>query len=469
VSAKWIVLKFGGTSVAGRPQWDAIASLAQDRRAAGFRVLLVCSAVAGVTDRLSELADRPGGDGALDGVLDLHRALGRELAVREEDWLPPGRTLLEECLENVRRSPAPPTRASLLAAGEWLSTRLGALFLQQQGLEIGWVDSREALATTPEPELSPARQWLSADCVAGPDRALNASWSDVSGLLITQGFVARSPDGRTALLGRGGSDTSAALLAGRLEAERLEIWTDVPGLFSADPRLCADARLLAEVDYAEALEMAASGASVIHPRSIRAAAENGTPIVIGDLHRPDIAGTRIGAAAVTGEGVKAVTCQDEMAVMLLQNLDARRQVGFLASVFGVFRRHGVSIDLVATSETTTTVALNKAANHLDAGGLDSLESDLRQHCMVERFDNCVCVNLVGRRARTALSKLAAVMRYFDDHPLLMVSQSANDLCLSLLVPAGDHLTLVRSAHAALIPPAPDRVFGVAWQQIQAAG
>lgn len=469
MSAKWIVLKFGGTSVAGRPQWEAIASLARERRAEGFRVLLVCSAVAGVTDRLNALADRPGQDEALSGILDRHRALGRELGLPEESWLRPARVLLEESIETFRRDGDPPARAALLAVGEWLSTRLGAFFLRQQGLEAEWVDARDALETAPEPDLSPARQWLSAGCDARADPALGAAWSSAGDLLITQGFVARTADGRTALLGRGGSDTSAALLAGRLEAGRLEIWTDVPGLFSADPRLCADARLLAGVDYAEALEMAASGARVIHPRSIRAAAETRTPIVIGDLHRPGIAGTRIGAAVAPADGVKAVTCQQEMAVMLLQNLDARRQVGFLADVFAVFRRHGVSIDLVATSETTTTVALNKAGNHLDAGGLDALESDLRQHCTVDRFDDCVCVNLVGRRVRTALSRLAGVMRFFDDHPLLMASQSANDLCLSLLVPAGDHLKLIRSAHAALIPTAPDGVFGTAWQQLRAAG
>ncbi len=469
MSAKWIVLKFGGTSVAGRPQWEAIASLARDRRAEGFRVLLVCSAVAGVTDRLNALADGPEQDEALSGIVDRHRALGRELGLHDEAWLPPARALMEECIETFRRNSDPPARAALLAVGEWLITRLGVCFLQQQGLEVAWVDARDALETAPEPELSPARQWLSAGCDAGADRALSEAWSRAGELLITQGFVARSADGRTALLGRGGSDTSAALLAGRLEAERLEIWTDVPGLFSADPRFCADARLLAGVDYAEALEMAASGARVIHPRSIRAAAETRTPIVIGDLRRPAIAGTRVGAAVVAGDGVKAVTCQEEMAVMLLQNLDARRQVGFLAAVFAVFRRHGVSIDLVATSETTTTVALNKAGNHLDADGLDALESELRQHCSVDRFDDCVCVNLVGRRVRTALSRLAGVMRFFDDHPLLMASQSANDLCLSLLVPAGDHLDLIRSAHAALIPPAPDGVFGAAWQQLRASG
>jgi diaminopimelate decarboxylase/aspartate kinase len=286
-------------------------------------------------------------------------------------------------------------------------------------------------------------------------------------LLVTQGFVARNGDGRTVLLGRGGSDTSAALLAGRLAAARLEIWTDVPGLFSADPHLVPAARLLAEVDYAEALEMAASGAKVVHPRSIRAAAETRTPVVVRDIRRPDVAGTRIGAGDAATAGIKTVTCQRNMAVMLLQNVDARRQVGFLAGVFEVFRRHGVSIDLVATSETTTTVALNKEANHLASAGLDALQMDLGPLCTAQRFDDCVCVNLVGRGARTALARLAPVMRYFEERPLLMASQSANDLCLSLLVLAGDDEALLRAAHDALIPGRAEGVFGATWQEISA--
>jgi len=470
VAAGWIVLKFGGSSVAARPQWEVIASLARSRRRQGYRVLLVCSAVAGVTDRLTGLADRPTGRGALTELIGLHRTLGRELELNESDWLAAARTTIETSLDAMVQDPAPASRAALLATGEWLSTRMGALFLRQRGLDAAWADAREALHTEPEPDLSSARQWLSASCAAGADGDLNTRWSDISDILITQGFVARRPDGKTALLGRGGSDTSAALLAGRLEAERLEIWTDVPGLFSADPRLCADARLLAEVDYAEALEMAASGAKVVHPGAIRAAAETRTPIVIRDTHRPALQGTRIGdAAAGTYRGIKTVTCKKDMAVMLLQNLDARRQVGFLADAFEVFRRHGVSIDLVATSETTTTVALNKAANHLGRAGLDHLESDLSGRCRVDRFDDCVCVNLVGRGARLALSRFGDAMRWFDNRPLLMVSQSANDLSLSLLVPAGDHEALLRAAHAALIPAAEGPVFGRAWEHLRAAG
>jgi len=460
-------MKFGGTSVAGRPQWETIAALVRDRQAECRQVLVVCSAVAGITNRLTLLADNPHSDADLKDLVDLHRELGRELGVDERHWLAPAVTLLQECVDRLRRDAGPPARAALLAAGEWMSTQIGSHFLRRQGLEATWVDAREALEVEVEDELSPSRQWLSARCAAGPDSALQSLWSGLGQVLITQGFIARSADGRTALLGRGGSDTSAALLAGRLQAQRLEIWTDVPGLFSADPRLIPSARLLADVDYAEALEMAASGARVVHPSCIRAAAETLTPLWIRDVNRPDVDGTRIGGTATQGTGIKTVTCQEGMAVMLLQNLDARRQVGFLAGVFDAFRRRGVSIDLVATSETTTTVAINKGANHLGLAELEGLATDLAPLCTVERFDNCVCVNLVGRGARTALSRLQGAMRHFEDRPLLMVSQSANDLCLSLLVLAGDHRDLLCAAHGALIPGRAEGVFGASWEGIQA--
>jgi diaminopimelate decarboxylase/aspartate kinase len=454
--------------VAGRRQWETIASLAKKRRSEGFRVLLVCSAVAGVTDRLNTLAYKPDSTELLEELLDTHRKLGRELGVDEETWLPESRRQFQSCLQDLSHEPGPQFRAALLAMGEWLSTKIGCRFLRQH-LDATWVDAREALEISDEKDLSPARRWLSASCRAAEAPGLAGRWSALSPVLITQGFVARTRAGDTALLGRGGSDTSAALLAGRLSAQRLEIWTDVPGLFSADPRLISDARLLTEVDYAEALEMAASGASVIHPRSIRAAAATKTPVVIRDLNRRKILGTRIGRRVSDEAGIKTVTCQEQMAVILLQNLDARFQVGFLAEVFNIFRRRGISIDLVATSETTTTVAINCQINHLGDDELDDLVEDLASRCKVTLFRQCVCVNLVGRGARTALSRLQDVMQYFQDHPLLMVSQSANDLCLSLLVDAGDHELLLKSAHRALIPAddaKPDSVFGASWKQIQ---
>jgi diaminopimelate decarboxylase/aspartate kinase len=149
------------------------------------------------------------------------------------------------------------------------------------------------------------------------------------------------------------------LLAARLDAMHVEIWTDVPGLFSADPRLIPGARLLPSLDYDEALEMAASGAKVVHSRSIRAAADAGIQVRIGHLGQSNTTGTTIQdheqMPDLRAEGIRCVCCQPEMAVLLLQNLDMREQVGFLAWVFTQISDAGISIDLVATSETTTTL------------------------------------------------------------------------------------------------------------------
>ena len=470
-SSNWVVLKFGGTSVSGRAQWHTIARLAQERRAENLHVLLVCSAVAGVTNSLVALADDPGSESKLAGVLDRHRQLATELGVDGNRWIEEAEASLRTCLRGLASADDHAQRAELLSTGEWLSTRIGAEFLQQS-LPLTWVDARDALEVREESELSAARKWLSASCTPGLDIQLAGHWRRTGPVLITQGFVARTAGGATALLGRGGSDTSAALLAGRLAAARLEIWTDVPGLFSADPRLLARARLLRDLDYDEALEMAASGAGVVHPRCIRAAAATGIPIFIRDTARPALQGTRIAgpgehADAHRTRGVKAITCQKGMIVLLMQNIDPRREVGFLARVFDIFRRHGVSIDLVATSETTTTAAVNGPANHLDSGALATLVGDLESECSVRVYTDCVCVNLVGTEVRTALPGLQPAMQFFQTRNLLMMSQSANDRCLSLLVESEGHEELLLKAHEALIPAGgvASGVFGQTWSEI----
>jgi len=337
VAEKWLVLKFGGTSVAGRKQWEAIASIVAARRSGGYRVVLVCSALSGVTDLLTDLANRPDSESSLAEILDIHRLLAAKLEINIDCWLSEAEQHARQCLKNIVRTSGPEWVAALLSTGEWLSTHIGAQFLQQS-LDVGWVDARDALEVLHEPDLSPARRWLSATCKPGRDNSLAERWISLSPVLVTQGYVGRTRRGKTVLLGRGGSDTSAALLAGRLGAEKLEIWTDVPGLFSADPRLIPQARLIRKVDYAEALEMAASGARVVQPRSIRAAMATDTVVEIRDLNRRHVAGTRISSEESEFMGVKTITCQHNMAVILLQNLDVRHEVGFLAQIWWLHRR-----------------------------------------------------------------------------------------------------------------------------------
>lgn len=466
MSEKWLVLKFGGSSVRGPEQWQAIAERVGERRGEGFRVLVVCSAIEGMTDLLEDIARSPAEQALADRFIARHEEFADALGINGREWLGKAARRLSAHRAALDTDSSPARVAELLALGEWLSTRLGWAWLNAR-FATEWVDARGLLEVRDDPERSERRRWLSADCAPGADAALLAGLNGCFPVVITQGYIAAMPGGGTALLGRGGSDTSAVLLGGRVGAERVEIWTDVPGFFSADPRQLPDARLLQRLDYAEALEMAASGAGVIHARGLRAAAATSTPLWIRDTARPDLGGTLIEREAAGGDGARAVICQPGMAVILLQNIDPRQQVGFLAWVFGVIAARGISIDLVATSETTTTVAINRNANHLDEEDLADLAGELRQRCRVDLFDECVTVNIVGRGVHAALGKLGRAFGQMANKSLLMLSQSANDLCLSMLVRRGYENALLAAAHEALIGANPDaRLFGPSWRDLQ---
>jgi diaminopimelate decarboxylase/aspartate kinase len=479
MTEKWLVLKFGGTSVTGRYQWETIESLARQRLDQGYRVVLVCSALAGITNALQELSEKTESHNGseVNNILFRHRQLGAELGIEIEDLLREADKHIAAALRKVSDATCKADYyagiASLLPVGEWLSTRIGERYLARK-LVIDWVDACDALQAIEEDHSHVRRTWLSARCTSSPDPKIQARWLKKAPLLITQGFVAAHPQGGKVLLGRGGSDTSAVLLASRLEASHLEIWTDVPGLFSADPRVIPDARLLQILDYNEALEMAASGAKVVHSRCIRAAADAGIRVRIGDLSHISLTGTVIQShdanSSHGNEGIRGVCCQGQMAVLLLQNLDTREQVGFLAWVFDQISRAGISIDLVATSETTTTVAINMVSNHLDNDILSDLASTLRQRCAVTVFPHCSAINLVGRGIRVALARMANVSGFFADHPLLMLSQSANDLCLSMMVHTSHANELLDTLHGALIgigldEKSRDEVFGPTWREL----
>ena len=480
VTEPWLVLKFGGTSVSGKQQWETIASLASQRVDDGNRVLLVCSAVSGITNALQALADNAEhyDSGEVTLVLDRHRHLCEELEVEADDLVDRAGEEITRLLGLIADAPDQDSRYSavalLLPVGEWLSTRIGERYLAGS-LPVEWVDARQALQAVPEPGTSLRRSRLSARCKTAADQSLIGNWQEKPPLLITQGFIAAHPDGGTALLGRGGSDTSAALLASRLEAAHLEIWTDVPGLFSADPRVVPGALLLQTLNYDEALEMAASGAKVVHSRCIRAAKDANLPVLVRDLGRPGFPGTTIRGDDASGtagkEGIRSVCRQAQMAVLLLQNLDTREHVGFLAWVFAQISEAGISVDQVATSETTTTLALNRVSNQIDETTLNELADRLSERCAVTVHSNCSGINLVGRGARVALKDIDSESGFFAEHPLLMLSQSANDLCISILLHSQHAEELLKILHRVLIEEAIDSahkagVFGQCWQEIQ---
>ncbi len=467
----WIVLKFGGTSVAVPEGWRTIAEVVRARRQEGCRPLVVCSALGGVTDLLVRLADAQESAAALLGEIDRrHTALADALGVEAAAWRPLMMTLgrLVDEAHNSHLPTPPPLRAQILAQGELMATRLGTAFLANEGLRTHWHDARTALRATEEPRAPLTRRYLSAACAADPDitlqETLAATEADVC---VTQGFIARNGAGETVLIGRGGSDTSAAYFAAKLQAARLEIWTDVPGLFTANPQIIPSARLLRHLGYDEAQELATMGAKVLHPRAVAPVRRFGIPLHVRSTAAPALEGTVVSDSALdTGPQVKAISVKAGVTLISMRTLGMWQEAGFLADVFGVFKRHGLSIDLVATSETEVTVSLDPLTNALGENVLDALVDDLGAFCTAGVIRPVAVVSLVGRSIRAILHRLGPTLEVFEDHRVYLFSQAASDLNVSFVVDEAQAERVARDLHARLFGTQPTgNVFGPSWRAL----
>lgn len=468
----WVVLKFGGTSVSTAPNWQNVATVLRARLADGLRPVLVHSAISGITDRLESLLGQ-----ALEGkhealvaeIAERHRLLARELGIA------PGAEL-DKHLNDLRQIAAgialvgevsERTRARVLASGELMATVLGAQYLRSQRFEVTWVDARTVLKSENRRGLPNRTSVLSATCNFDPDPELQRRFSASGQVFLTQGFIASDEDGNTVLLGRGGSDTSAAYLAAKLQARRLEIWTDVPGMFSANPRSTPTARLLKALHYDEAQEIASSGAKVLHPRCILPVRQHGIPLHVFSTQTPDLAGTVISAApGDSAAQVKAIAIRKGITLVSLDSPGMWHQVGFLADAFQVFREHGLSIDLVSTSETNVTVSLDPAANSLDGATIAALLEDLSRLCRAQVIGPCASLSLVGRNIRGILHRLGDALALFEEQKIHLVSQAANDLNFTFVIDEDQGDRLVHQLHDLLIrATARDTVMGPTWEQL----
>jgi diaminopimelate decarboxylase/aspartate kinase len=477
-SPRYLVLKFGGTSVSSKPRWDNIVALVRSRRAEGARVVVVVSALSGVTNALQALVDRAQRGESLDepvaALVARHREFARELGLARasglHEWLARLGALAAEACERARDYA---WQANVLALGELMSSSLGAHVLDEAGLEAEWLDAREWLFAEPLPNQNAWSSWLSASCPTAPNAAMQAALARRSPVLITQGFIARNRDGETVVLGRGGSDTSAAYFGALLKAQRVEIWTDVAGMFSANPRQVNGARLLKRLDYAEAQEIATTGAKVLHPRCLSPLREAKVPLLIKDTNRPDLAGTEVGPIAPSAAtSVKAISYRAGITLVSMETVGMWQQVGFLADVFAEFKRHGLSVDLISSAETNVTVSLDPSENLVSTPVLDALCRDLEKVCRVKVIAPCAAVTLVGRGIRALLFKLAPVLAEFGQQNVHLISQSSNDLNLTFVVDEAIAAPLVPRLHELLVRADAMRlddeaVFGPTWDALYA--
>jgi len=472
-------MKFGGTSVATLPRWQNIRELVASRRAEGARVLVVVSALSGVTDALRQLcrhADRLERGDAAKAIVQRHYELLEHMQLAL-----PG-TLNDRLGDLVRLADEGAAsrgelawKAEVQGHGELMSSALGAAFLSHSGLPTQWLDARECLAAVALPNQNERTRLLSAMVEAKPDPALNARLAALGDVLITQGFIARDAQGRTVLLGRGGSDTSAAYFGALLKAARVETWTDVAGMFTANPRQVPGARLLQRLDYEEAQEIASTGAKVLHPRCLSPLREPRVPLLIKDTNHPELDGTVIGPEVrAHAPSVKAISARKGITLVSMESVGMWQQVGFLADVFAHFKTHGLSVDLIGSAETNVTVSLDPTENLLDSDAIAALASDLAKVCRVKVIAPCAAISLVGRGMRSLLHTLSGVLAEFGQLRVHMISQSSNNLNLTFVVDEEVVDALLPHLHDLLIAAGALRtddsaLFGPSWQTLYGGG
>ncbi|MCW9705925.1 bifunctional aspartate kinase/diaminopimelate decarboxylase [Fodinibius salsisoli] len=471
-NSRWIVLKFGGTSVSSVANWKNIVSVIKQRKAEGFSVCMVHSALSGISDKLEQIiAQAPEKEtgNLVQEVKDRHYDLGRDLDLPVDELLSDRFDEFEHIVKGIELIGEASYRvqARLLAMGELMATKLGAAYVQKELGEGTWVDSRDCIKTIAPKNTSERSLILSAISETDRDPAVQKQVEEAGPVVVTQGFIGSDAEGKTVVLGRGGSDVSAAYFAAKIGAERLEIWTDVPGLFSANPQNVPSARLLNHLSYEEAQEIATNGAEVLHPRSIMPARKHQIPIHVRCTQRPELSGTVISDEASADEAlVKTIAMRKDVVLISMDSLGMWQAVGFLADAANVFKRYGLSIDLVSTSESNVTVSLDPGLNTHFYDVREPFIEELSQLCKVNVIESVSAVSLLGRRIRTILHQLGGAFEVFEEHKVYLVSQAANDLNFTFVVENDQADKLVRQLHEHVITQSGNQQsFGLTWPEL----
>ena len=440
-----IVYKFGGTSVGSDERIRGVVALvARAERAP----VVVVSAMSGVTDQLVAAAEAltRGGppDASVTPALRERHLKTLEALCSDPEERARIAAELEQALDRLSNRPAGSFEAAELldwvaSIGEDLSARLVACALRSSGRDACVVDARELIRTDDRfGRAGPLDDEIR--CLA---HARLLPLLERGCVPVVQGFVGATADGRTTTLGRGGSDFSAVLLGAALDAEIVDIWTDVDGILSGDPRSVDGARILTEVGYEEAVELAYFGAKVIHPGAAKHAVSRGVRVRIRNSFAPDGPGTLILNDRRGARGIAAVAYKPRVALIKVRSQPTALQYGFLARVFEVLGRHRVPVDLVATSHSSTAFTIDERED------IEEVASELGAFSDVEIVRDLATITVVGQGLMQEPGIDALVFWAVERTPVHLISQ-ASDVSLSFLVSQSDSPALVRKLHLALI-------------------
>ena len=425
-----VVMKFGGSSVADPEAIRRLIGIVRHQRQGsdGRAPVVVVSALGGVTDQLvavARMAEEGEADRAaatLKAILDRHVAVAT--AVTSESRQAVVGHVNRELNElmglvhalAVLREVSPRSLDAVLAVGEVVSSRIVAAALADHGVPSVWVDARTVLAT--DAEHTTAAPDMIDTCERTRERVAPASAA--GSVAVLGGFIGATASGVTTTLGRGGSDYSAAIFGACLGADEIQIWTDVDGMLTADPRIVPQPRVVPQLTFAEASELAYFGAKVLHPSTILPAVGKNIPVRILNSRRPENAGTRITAEARPEVGqLAAIACKRDVTVIDITSTRMLMAHGFLRRLFEVFERFKTAVDVVTTSEVSVSVTVDDT-RRLEAI-LDNLRNFAEASC--EREMAIICA--VGENLRADPTLFSRAVTALDRVPLRLVSQAAS--------------------------------------------
>jgi aspartate kinase len=442
-----IICKFGGTSVADGPAITRLINIVRAR--VPERPVIVVSALARVTDTLLNLARRAGMadqaelEAGVSTLLERHEQVARDVpgGAVALDAISADAAALRQELGCVRRRMATPAELDAIAGrGELWSSRLVAAALAGAGLDAAWVDIRPVMATDDRfTRATPYVQVLNTRA-----RESLRPLIDDGRIPVTQGFIGATATGVPTTLGRGGSDFTAALLGAALEADRVEIWTDVNGLMTADPRIVPTARTLPAASYEEAAELATFGARILHPATALPLVRAGIPIVILNANSPERPGTTIEPEAqldrVGDSPIRSISWKQGITVI---NIRAPRMLGaygFLRALFEVFERHETVVDVLASGEVSISLTIE------DRSRLDPLVRDLADLGEVWIEEHRAIVAIVGIGLRNTPGLAARVFNAVWPANVEIISQGASAINMTFVVREDDGPDVVRRLH-----------------------
>jgi aspartate kinase len=442
-----IVMKFGGTSVESREAIERLIHIV--RREEHRRPIVVVSAMGKTTNKLLAAAEEAAAgrrDQALtlvDELRGLHLAEGLALAgaaaAELDRYIRAHFEWLEELVKGLSIVGELSLRSkdAVASAGERLSSLVVSFALRAAGLRTEHVDSRKVVITDDRfTQAQPHLEETYQRC-----RDIVAPATESPAVVVMGGFIGSTLDGQTTTLGRGGSDFSASLVGAGVVAEEIQIWTDVDGMLTTDPRIVPDAHRVKSISFAEAAELAYFGAKVLHPATVAPAVEHDIPVLILNSRRPDVEGTRITSKpAPCSNPVKSISSKRGVTIVNIHSTRMLMAHGFLRRIFELFDRYRISVDMISTSEVSVSLSIEPTDL------LEPLCAELRQFSQVSVEENLSIVCLVGENIRHTPGIAGRAFERLREKNVRMISQGASRLNLGFVVADTDLVEVVRALH-----------------------